>query len=84
MKAAQEILWFRDKHLLNSSGRGGISITTDKVMIKRITCMMIIMMIMMVIITVVMIDHDNDVVKTFHHQVSGRSRLEVWGSRYLH
>jgi len=43
VKAAQEILWFRDKHLLNSSGRGGISITTDK--------------------------------------VSGRSRLEVWGSR---
>jgi len=43
VKAAEEILWFRDKHLLNSSGRGGISITTDK--------------------------------------VSGRSRLEVWGSR---
>ena len=56
MKAAQEILWFRDKHLLNSSGRGGISITTDKVVIKRITCMMI----MKKIITVVMIDHDND------------------------
>ena len=43
VKAAQEILWYRDKHLLNSSGRGGISITTDKVMIMLMTIMTMMM-----------------------------------------
>ena len=48
VKAAQEILWYRDKHLLNSSGRGGISITTDKVMVVMLMMTVMMMMFMMI------------------------------------
>ena len=49
VKAAQEILWYRDKHLLNSSGRGGISITTDKVTIMTMMMLMMVMIMLMII-----------------------------------
>ena len=55
VKAAQEILWYRDKHLLNSSGRGGISITTDKVMVMMMFMMSMMMMIMIIMIMLMII-----------------------------